>query len=147
MDLCSQQPPLINLPITLASVALLWLSAGALLYLIQSGSISERNVFSISGFFLACWTYLNFLSERWRYGDYTYYFESASSMFWNQPLHGSYFSPPLWATLTQFLVPAGEENFLLALWLLHFLSLARVFWLLHRILERYGFSPRLGAVG
>jgi hypothetical protein len=146
MQLFIQQPPLINLPITLASVALLWLSAGALLYLIQSGSISERNIFSISGFFLVCWTYLNFLSERWRYGDYTYYFESASSMFWNQPLHGSYFYPPLWATLTQFLVPAGEENFLLALWLLNFLSLAAFYWLLHRVLERYDFSQRLAAV-
>jgi len=39
-----QQPPLINLPVTLSSVALLWLSAGALLYLLQSGRIDRSNL-------------------------------------------------------------------------------------------------------
>ena len=146
LELFIQQPPLINLPITLASVALLWLSTGALLFLIQSGSITGRNVFSVSGFFVVCWTYLNFLSERWRYGDYTYYFESAATLFRNEPLHGSYFYPPFWATLTQFLVPAGEENFLLGLWLLNVLSLAAFYILLHKTLERYGFNQRLAAV-
>jgi len=141
-----QQPPLINLPVTLASVTLVWLSAGVLLYLIQSGSVGSGNLFSLSGFFVVLWSYLNILSERWRYGDYTYYFESASTMYRNQPLHGSYFYPPLWATLTQYLVPAGEETFFLVLWLLNVLSLAAFYWLLHRVLERYGFGERLAAI-
>jgi len=141
-----QQPPLINLPVTLASVALLWLSAGALLYLVQSGSVSARNLFTASGFFIICWSTLNILSERLRYGDYTYYFESAATMYRNEPLHGSYFYPPLWATLTQFLVPAGEQTFFMALWLLDFVSFAAFYVLLHRVLERYGFGVRLAAV-
>jgi len=141
-----QQPPLINLPVTLASVALLWISVGVLLCLVQSGSVTARNLFTVSGFFIVCWSYLNILSERWRYGDYTYYFESASTMFRNEPLHGSYFYPPLWATLTQFLVPAGEQTFFMVLWLLDFISLAAFYLLLHRVLERYGFGQRFAAL-
>ena len=141
-----QQPPLINLPVTLWSVALVWISAGILLALLQAGSIAGRNLFTLSGFFVVCWTYLNILSERWRYGDYTYYFESAATMYRNEPLHGSYFYPPLWATLTQFLVPLGEDKFFLALWLLDIVAFVAFFFLLHRVLERYGFSARLAAV-
>lgn len=146
MGIFIQQPPLINLPVTLASVALVWLSAGVLLYLVQAGAVTAKNVFSVAGFFIVCWTYLNILSERWRYGDYTYYFESAATMYRNEPLHGSYFYPPLWATLTQFLVPAGEDTFFIVLWLLDFVSFAAFYYLLHRVLERYGFGARLAAV-
>jgi hypothetical protein len=140
-----QQPPLINLPVTLWSVALVWISAGVLLLLLQSGSITGANAFTLGGFFIVAWSYLNILSERWRYGDYTYYFESAATMYRNEPLHGSYFYPPLWATLTQFLVPAGEDRFFIALWLLDIVAFAAFFFLLHRVLERYGFSPRFAA--
>lgn len=140
-----QQPPLINLPVALASVALLWLSAGALLFLLQAGLITSNNLLSLSGFFVVCWVYLNFLSERWRYGDYTYYWESAKTMYANQPLHGSYFYPPLWATLTQYLVPAGQDVFFIVLWLLDFVSFVGLYLLLQKVLERYGFQTRLAA--
>ena len=141
-----QQPPLINLPITLASVSLLWLSVGALLYLIQAERVNRSNLLSMTGFFLICWVYLNILSERFRYGDYTYYFDAAESMYKNQPMAGGYFYPPLWATLTQYLVPFGENNFFLVLWLLNFISLMALYALLLRTLERYGFAPRLAAL-
>jgi hypothetical protein len=141
-----KQPPLINLPVTLASVTLVWLSAAALLYLVQSQRITSANVFSVGGLFLVCWVYLNILSERFRYGDYTYYLDAATSMYLNQPLPGSYFYPPLWATLLQFLVPAGRDTFFMVLWLLDFLSFLAFYFLLHRVLERYGFAPRLAAL-
>jgi Glycosyltransferase family 87 len=141
-----QQPPLINLPVTLASVTLLWLSVGALLYLLQAQRINASNLPSVAGFFLVCWVYLNILSERFRYGDYTYYFDAATSLYRNQPLPGSYFYPPLWATLLQFLVPFGQDNFFIILWLLNFVSLLGFYVLLLLILERYGFSPRLSAL-
>jgi len=140
-----QQPPLINLPVTLASVALVWLSAGVLLYLMQAGLISGRHLPTASGFSIVWLTYLNILSERWRYGDYTYYYESAATMYRNEPLHGSYFYPPLWATLTQYLVPAGEDIFFITLWALNVVSFVAFFFLLHGALERYGFGPRLAA--
>ncbi len=141
-----QQPPLINLPVTLASVTLLWLSVGALLYLIQSQRVNVSNLPSVAGFFLVCWVYLNILSERFRYGDYTYYLDAATSLYRNQPLPGSYFYPPLWATLLQFLVPFGQDNFFIVLWLLNVISLLGLYILLLRMLERYGFSPRLSAL-
>jgi hypothetical protein len=141
-----QQPPLINLPVTLSSVTLLWLSAGVLLFLVQAGHIHSENLFTISGFFIVCWTYLNFLSERWRYGDYTYYLDAATRMYNNQPLPGSYFYPPLWATLTQFLVPAGEDTFFLALWLLDFIAFVAFYFMLHAVLRRYGFQARFAAL-
>jgi hypothetical protein len=140
-----QQPPLINLPVTLASVALVWISAGVVLYLLQSGRIASSNLFTVAGFFTVCWAYLNMLSERWRYGDYTYYWESAATMFRNEPLHGSYFYPPLFATLLQFLVPSGLETFFIVLWLLDFVSFVAFYFLLHRVLEKYGFGVRLAA--
>lgn len=141
-----KQPPLINLPVTLASVSLMWLSAAALLYLVQAQRVTFANVLSVGGFFLVCWVYLNILSERFRYGDYTYYLDAATSMYLNQPLPGSYFYPPLWATLLQFLVPAGRDTFFLVLWLLDFLSFLAFYVLLHRVLERYGFAPRFAAL-
>ena len=141
-----QQPPLINLPVTLSSVALLWLSVGALLYLIQAGMIDRSNLLSISGFFLVCWVYLNILSERFRYGDYTYYLDAATSMYKNQPMAGGYFYPPLWATLTQYLVPFGQNTFFLVLWLLNFISCMGLYVLLLFTLKRYGFTARLAAL-
>jgi hypothetical protein len=141
-----QQPPLINLPVTLASVTLLWLSVGALIYLLQAQRVNVSNLPGAAGFFLVCWVYLNILSERFRYGDYTYYLDAATSLYRNQPLPGSYFYPPLWATLLQFLVPFGRDNFFIILWLLNFFSLLVFYVLLLQILERYGFSPRLSAL-
>jgi hypothetical protein len=141
-----QQPPLINLPVTLASVTLLWLTVGVLLYLIQTRRVNIANLPAAAGCFLLCWVYLNILSERFRYGDYTYYFDAATSLYRNQPLPGSYFYPPLWATLLQFLVPFGRDNFFIVLWLLNFISLLVFYGLLLRILERYGFSVRLSAL-
>ena len=141
-----QNPPLINVPITLTSVALLWLSVGGLLALLESGRINRSNLLSVGGFFTVCWVYLNLLSERFRYGDYTYYLDAAQKMYAHQPLPGSYFYLPLWATLIQFLAPYGEETFLLALWLLNVFSLLLFYVLLHRTLERYGFAPRLAAI-
>ncbi len=141
-----RQPPLINLPVTLASVTLMWLSAGVLLFLIQSGRVTAANLFGVAGFFLATWVYLNFLSERFRYGDYTYYWDAATAMFNNQPLPGSYFYPPLWATLLQVLVPAGLDTFFLVLWLLDFVTFLGLYVLLLQVLQRYGFAPRLAAL-
>jgi hypothetical protein len=141
-----QQPPLINLPVTLSSVALLWLSAGALLWLIQSGRVDRASLLSVGGFFFVCWVYLNILSERFRYGDYQYYLDAATQMYNKQPLPASYFYLPLWATLLQFVVPLGQDAFFLSLWLLNFFSLLLFYVLLHRTLQRYGFTPRLAAL-
>jgi Glycosyltransferase family 87 len=141
-----QQPPLINVPVTLSAVTLVWLLAGVLLFMVQAGRLDGSSLLTLAGFFTVCWTYLNFLSERWRYGDYTYYLDAARAMYHHKTLPGSYFYPPLWATLTQFLIPAGRDTFFLVLWWVDFLAFAAFFFLLHRVLQRYGFSARLAAI-
>jgi len=141
-----QQPPLVNLPVTLSAVTLVWLLAGTLLFLLQAGRINASNLVTLAGFLIVCWTYLNFLSERWRYGDYTYYLDAARAMSRGNTLPGSYFYPPLWATLTQFLFPAGRDTFFLVLWWVDFVAFAAFYFLLHEVLRRYGFSSRFAAI-
>ncbi len=141
-----QQPPLIDLSITLASAALVWLSAGALLALLFASRVNRSNALSVAGFFLVAWVYLNILPERVRYGDYSYYFDAANHLHNGQPLPGSYFYLPFWATITQFLAPLGEHKFFVVLWLLNIISLLLFYVLLHRLLQRYGFGARLAAI-
>jgi hypothetical protein len=141
-----QQPPLVNLPVTLSAVTLVWLSVGALLVLLRAGRFNNSDLFALSGFFVVCWAYLNFLNERWRYGDYTYYLDAARAMSRGNTLPGSYFYPPLWATLTQFLIPAGRDTFFLVLWWVDFLAFVAFYFLLHSVLRRYGFSSRFAAI-
>jgi hypothetical protein len=141
-----QQWPLEYLPITLAAVIFTWLLLGALIYLLYTKRINANNSWGVGGFFLMAFTYLNILSERFRYGDYTYYLEAASNLLQHKPLPDTYLYPPLWATLLQFIVPFGEDNFLLILWILDFISLLLFYILLYRVLEHYGFSARLAAI-
>ena len=141
-----QQWPLENLPITLASVTFTWLLLGTLIYLFYAKRVNANNGWSVGGFFLMAFIYLNILSERFRYGDYTYYFEAAADLLKHKPLPDTYLYPPLWATLLQFIVPFGQDNFLLILWIANFLSLLLFYILLYRVLEHYGFSTRFAAI-
>lgn len=144
-DLFIQQWPLTSLPIVLASVAITWLLFGALLYLLQRGHINRSNLLFYGGFFLTGWVYLNSLSERYRYGDYAYYQEAALSLVKNQNLPNTYFYLPLWATLLKPIALLETDMFLLVLWLANFFSFLIFFILLHHVLVKYGFSPRLSA--
>jgi len=135
-----------HLPTTLASVAITWLLAGTLVYLLYRGGLNASNLFTWAGFFLVAFLYLNVLRERFRFGDISYYIEAATNLYNNEPLPHFYFYMPFWATLLEFLVPLGEEAILLVAWILNFLSTLAFYFLLHKVLERYGFSPRLAAV-
>ena len=141
-----EQWPLEYLPITLASVAFTWLLLGTLIYLFYTKRVNANNGWGLGGFFLMAFIYLNILSERFRYGDYTYYFEAAADLLNHKPLPNTYLYPPFWATLLQFLVPFGEDNFLLILWIAEFLALLLFYILLYRVLKHYGFSARIAAV-
>jgi Glycosyltransferase family 87 len=138
--------PLEDLHITLASVTLTWLLLGSLIYLLYAKRVNANNGWSVAGFFLISFVYLNQLSERFRYGDYQYYIEAANALLQHMPLPSTYLYPPLWATLLQFIAPLGDENFLLILWIVNFISLMVFYVLLHRVLEHYGFSTRLAAL-
>ena len=65
-----QEWPLEDLRITLASVTFTWLLLGLLLYLLHAKRVNANNGWSMAGFFLIGFIYLNLLSERFRYGDY-----------------------------------------------------------------------------
>ena len=142
-----EQWPLEYLPITLASVTFTWLLLGALIYLFYARRIHPENGWSVGGFFLVGFAYLNILSERIHYGDYTYYFEAAADLLNHKPLPDTYLYPPFWATLLQFIVPFGQDNFLLILWIANFLALLLFYVLLCCALKHYGFSARLAAIG
>lgn len=144
-ELFIQEGVYTHLPTTLAAVACAWLLAGALAYLLFARRIDARNVYSWVGFFMVAFLYLNVLRERFRFGDISYYIEAAASLYNGQPLPHFYFYLPFWATMLEFLVPLGEEAILLFAWCLNFLSTLAFYFLLHKVLERYGFSPRLAA--
>ena len=117
-----QEAPYTHIPITLASVALTWLLAGFLLWLILTGRITKATSLSWAGFFIIAFLYINILRERVRYGDIDYYTQAAFALIKNQPLPDTYFYPPLWATLLSFLTPLGENGILLIAWIANVLS-------------------------
>jgi hypothetical protein len=135
-----------HLRTTLASVAITWLLAGWFLYLVYSHKINASNALTWIGFFLVAFLYLNILRERFRYGDIDYYIQAATRLYNNQPLQHTYLYPPLWATLLEFIVPLGEEGILLVAWIFNVLAVFVFYFLLHRVLENYGFSARLAAI-
>ena len=135
-----------HIPITLTSVAITWLLAGFLLWLLLAGKITRATVLTWAGFFLCAFLYLNVLRERVRYGDIDYYTQAAFALVGNTPLPDSYFYPPLWATLLSFLTPLGEEGILLIAWTANLLSLLLFYFLLHRTLELYEFSAHAAAL-
>lgn len=55
-----------HIPITLTSVAITWLLAGFLLWLLSAGKITRETTLSWAGFFLIAFLYLNVLRERVR---------------------------------------------------------------------------------
>src|SRR3972149_4527373 len=143
LNLFIQQWPLSNLVVTLAATTLTWLLLGALLYLVVNEKINPGNIFTVAGFFLVMFIYLNILRERFRYGDYAYYIEAATALLNNQTLPDTYLYLPLWATLLQFIVPLGDQGVLAILWTMNIIALGLFYILLVRVLERYGYSNRL----
>ena len=141
-----QQWPLSNLVVTLAATTLTWLLLGALLYLVVNEKINPGNIFTVAGFFLVMFIYLNILRERFRYGDYAYYIEAATALLNNQTLPDTYLYLPLWATLLQFILPLGDQGILAILWPVNMFALGVFYFLLIRVLERYQFSNRLAVI-
>lgn len=146
LNLFIQEWPLSNLAVTLAATALTWLLAGALLYLLANEKINKGNLWLTAGFFLVMFIYLNILRERFRYGDYHYYLEAAAALANGQPLPDTYLYLPLWATLLQFIVSLGDQGVMIVLWFINIIALSTFYFLLVRVLERYGFSHHLSII-
>lgn len=146
LNLFIQEWPLSNLAVTLASTTLTWILAGVLLYLLANEKIKKDNLWLTAGFFLVMFVYLNILRERFRYGDYHYYLEAAAALANGQPLPDTYLYLPLWATLLQFIVSLGDQGVMIILWIVNIIALGAFYFLLVRVLERYGFSHHLSIV-
>jgi hypothetical protein len=146
INLFIQQWPLSNLFVTLASTAITWLLAGALLYLLANEKINKENVWLTAGFFIVMFVYLNILRERFRYGDYHYYLEAAIALSNGQSLPDTYLYLPLWATLLQFIVSLGDQGVMIVLWILNIIALAAFYFLLITVLQRYNFSHHLSII-
>ena len=146
LGLFIQNWPLSNLAVTLAATALTWLLMGALLYLLANGKIHAGNLWLTAGFFLVMFIYLGILRERFRYGDYHYYLDAAIALASGHPLPDSYLYLPLWATLLQFLVPLGDQGFMIVLWIVNVLALGTFYFLLVTVLQRYGFTNHLAII-
>ena len=145
-EIAIQRGPYTNLQTALASVTATWLLCGAFLYLLSSGRIHSKNIFTYAGFFLVALVYLNLLRERTEYGDVEYYIDAAFKLSAGQALPNEYFYPPLWATLLAWLVPLRENGIFLAVWLLTCSPFFLFYFLLSCTLQLYGFSPRLAAL-
>lgn len=135
-----------HIPITLASVAMVWLLTGLLLWLILTERITKANGLTWAGFYIIAFLYLNILRERIRYGDIDYYTQAAFALINDKPLPDSYLYPPLWATLLSFLTPLAEEGILLIAWIANVLSLLLFYFLLQLILQHYQFKPNAAAL-
>ncbi|MCL4269480.1 MAG: DUF2029 domain-containing protein [Anaerolineales bacterium] len=146
INLFIQEWPLSNLAVTLASTSMTWMLAGVLMYLLSYGKINKDNLWLTAGFFLVMFIYLQILRERFRYGDYHYYLEAATALSNGQPLPDTYLYLPLWATLLQFIVSLGDQGVMIVLWTVNIFALGLFYFLLIRILERYGFSKYLSIV-
>jgi hypothetical protein len=134
------------LSVTLVSVALTWLLVGIYLYLLGSNCLTANNVFKHGGFLLVALMYLNVMRERNDYGDIDYYIEAANNLVKGKPLPDTYLYPPLWATILKYLVVYGDKFILAFAWTLNILALFAFYFLLLRVLEKYGFAPRMAAL-
>jgi hypothetical protein len=145
-DVAIQNGSFSRLNITLSSVAVTWLLAGSLLYLLAARRVNSSNLFTIAGFYLVAFLYINFLRERPDLGDIKYYIQAAEHLHLNEHLQSTYRYPPLWATLLEPLVPLGKDPMTVIVWLANFAGLLLFYVLLNATLRRYDFSQRLAAL-
>ncbi len=132
--------------LTFLSVLIAWLLGGLALWLIEKKYIHKGNALTWAGFFIISLLYLNLLRERLTYGDLASYVLGATNLVNGQPFDRLYIYPPFWAILLKPLVPYGEDAFLVVLWVLNILSLMAFYFLMHLVLEKYGFSPHMAAI-
>jgi len=145
-DVAIQNGSFSRLNITLSAVAATWILAGSLLYLLATGRINAANLFTVAGFYLIAFVYINILRERPDLGDIKYYIQAAEHLHLNEPLQSTYRYPPLWATLLEPLVPLGKDAITVIVWLLNFAGLLLFYILLNATLRRYDLSQRLAAL-
>jgi hypothetical protein len=140
------ESPYSDLSLTLVSTLLAWLLAGAFLHLLYFRVFKISNALTWAGFFVVALVYVNILRERVRYGDIGYYVDAALALHKGGPLPGTYIYPLLWVSVLEIFVPFKEAGIFLFAWILNVAALFGLYFLLARMLEKYGFSANLAAL-
>ncbi len=141
-----QEGPNSQIRQTLIAVALSWALLGLTLGLVALERFTARNALSWIGFLCVAFLYVNVTRELMSYGDVRDYIEAASNLYAGAPLPPRYLYPPLWASVLSPLAPLGPLNMFLIIWVMNLLSLFVMYFLLQRVLERYGFSSLLASL-
>ncbi len=145
-DLLVQNGPGSTMPLTLLSVALAWLLLGVVVFGARLGYVNRVNAVSWAGFCTVALLYLNVLRERAFYGDWHDYYLAAVNLQNGEHLHPRYLYPPFWATLLSPISQFGAVAVFYVCWLANVVGLVLFYVLIHKALQRYGFSNRLAAV-
>jgi len=142
---CMQTQPLEIVGQAHVCAALVWLTFGLALALLRRPNIRAQHGLTIICSAVLLFFYINFLRERFHYGDVLDYVRAAFNLYRNEPFHGRYLYPPLLATLCQPFVWAGVGERVLAggFWGLNWAGLVLFFVLLARSLQAYGFDRNM----
>lgn len=132
--------------LTFLSALMTWLLGGLALVLLWTKRIHAGNLLTWAGFFIVSILFLNLMRERLQYGDLTSYILGANNLANGEPFDRLYIYPPFFAMILKPLVPFGEDAFLYVMWTVNLLGLMAFYFLLQRVLEQYGYSPRMAAL-
>lgn len=145
-DFLAQNGPGSVMPLTMICAGLAWLLLGLVVSGLRFGFANRHNAVTWTAFCAVMLLYLNALRERTYYGDWHDYYLAATNLLRGEHLHPRYLYPPLWATLLSPLAGLGDDAVFYACWLANVAGIALLFILLHRVLQKYGFSNRLAAI-
>ncbi len=146
LNVLIQDGVLSDLALTLWSVVLTWLTAGALLLALRLHLIHSRNILLWAGWLFISLLYINLLRERTKYGDLQYYIDAALALSKGQSLPTQYIYPPLWAIFLKQFVPLGTDFIFVLNWILNLGALVLFYFLLAGLLQRYQFSPNFAGL-
>ena len=90
-----QEGPSSTISLTLSSVVIVWLFAGASLFLMRKRGFRARHGLALVSTFIIVILYTNVLRERTAYGDFVDYLRAAQNLANRSPFHDRYLYPPL----------------------------------------------------
>lgn len=145
-DSLMQVGPCSILEITLASVAVVWLSVGVSLAFLRNALFRSEHGIALVCTLFAILLYANILRERITYGDVGSYVAAAHDLANHVPFHERYLYPPFFATVLVPLLPLGDVGIMGLCWFANLFSLGVFSVLLVSVLARYGYDRRISGL-
>ena len=142
---CIQTQPLEMVGQASVCAVLVWLTFGFALMLLRHPNVRMRHGVPIICSVILLLLYINFLRERFHYGDVRDYVQAAVNLYNHEPFHQRYLYPPLLATLCQPFLWLGIGECVLAgiFWGGNWVGLVLFFILLVKTLKTYGFGHHI----